>query len=260
MSYPPELAVASPWFHAEPVAGGVTLLTEPHVEPYFVSNVWHIRGCDRDLVVDTGNGFGDLRSELALLGVSGGRPIAAVVTHAHFDHVGSLWAFDERVCHAAEAPDVLEPFTPSLFGAELPGDLVREMQAAGYPVPEVTLRAVPELGFNPRAFRIPSGAPTHLVEDGDVVDLGDRTFEVLHTPGHTVGSICLWEEATGTLFTGDTAYVGDPLGIEDPDAFARSLLRLREVPVAIVHAGHNASFGRNAFLELIETELARLGG
>jgi glyoxylase-like metal-dependent hydrolase (beta-lactamase superfamily II) len=48
--------------------------------------------------------------------------------------------------------------------------------------------------------------PTRVVEEGDVIDLGDRTLTVLHLPGHTPGEIGLWEEATRTLFAGDCEY------------------------------------------------------
>ena len=54
---------------------------------------------------------------------------------------------------------------------------------------------------------------TRLLWDGDMVDLGDRQFEVIHTPGHSPGGIALWEAATGVLFSGDIVYDG-PL-IED---------------------------------------------
>ena len=63
-----------------------------------------------------------------------------------------------------------------------------------------------------------------------MVDLGDRAFEVLHTPGHTAGSISLWEAATGTLFTGDAIYVDDKLSWDDREGFLRSLERIRDAP------------------------------
>ncbi len=50
--------------------------------------------------------------------------------------------------------------------------------------------------------------PTRLLDDGDVVDCGDRSFEVLHLPGHSPGSIGLWEAASGILFSGDAVYDG----------------------------------------------------
>jgi glyoxylase-like metal-dependent hydrolase (beta-lactamase superfamily II) len=72
---------------------------EDHLDPFFGSNVWHVRGRERDLVVDTGNGIGDLRGELEPS--ADDRPIVAVATHHHFDHIGGLPAFDEPWCHAA---------------------------------------------------------------------------------------------------------------------------------------------------------------
>ena len=78
-----------------------------------------------------------------------------------------------------------------------------------------------------------------------MIDLGDRHFEVIHTPGHSPGGIALWEAATATLFSGDIVYDG-PL-IEDTyhsDAqdYHRSMCRLYDLPVRIVHAGHFPSY------------------
>ena len=83
---------------------------------------------------------------------------------------------------------------------------------------------------------------TDFLDEGDVVDLGDRMFAVLHTPGHTAGSLCLWDEAHGALFSGDAIYVDSKLGWEDPVAFAASLERLRDLDVRVVHGGHGRSF------------------
>jgi glyoxylase-like metal-dependent hydrolase (beta-lactamase superfamily II) len=79
-----------------------------------------------------------------------------------------------------------------------------------------------------------------------VIDLGDRHFEVIHTPGHSPGGIALWEGATGILFSGDIVYDG-PL-IEDTyhaDArdYHRSMIRLLDLPVRVVHGGHFPSYG-----------------
>jgi glyoxylase-like metal-dependent hydrolase (beta-lactamase superfamily II) len=90
------------------------------------------------------------------------------------------------------------------------------------------------------------------VGDGDVIDLGDRRLEVLHVPGHTPGSIALWEAATGLLFSGDTAYVDARLGFDDFDAAERSLRRLRDLPVRRVHAGHERSFDGDELRTLLD--------
>ena len=52
------------------------------------------------------------------------------------------------------------------------------------------------------------------LEDGSVVDLGGVSLKVLHTPGHTKGSICLLDEASGCLFSGDTVFA-DGVGRTD---------------------------------------------
>ncbi len=87
--------------------------------------------------------------------------------------------------------------------------------------------------------------PTRIVDEGDVIDLGDRAFEVLSLPGHTPGSIGLWDEADGTLFCGDVVYAEDPLidqaPTSDVQAYLATMRRLRDVPVRIVHAGHDRS-------------------
>ncbi len=251
-----DLPVADRWFKAKPAGLGVTMLTEPYVEFFFQSNVWHVRGRDRDLVVDTGNGIGDLRGELRPFTEI--RPVVAVVTHGHFDHVGGLHAFDERVCHRLEAADVGDPFPLPAFRADYPDWFELEIRQYGYEVPETTVRAWPPGGFDRGRFGARPSTPTRLVEEADLIELGDRVFEVLHLPGHTAGSIGLWEEATGVLFSGDTVYVVDALEVSDKEAFAGSLRRLRELPVEVVHAGHNASFGRPELHRLIDSELARL--
>jgi glyoxylase-like metal-dependent hydrolase (beta-lactamase superfamily II) len=69
-----------------------------------------------------------------------------------------------------------------------------------------------------------------MVDEGDEIDLGDRTFRVLHLPGHTPGEIGLWEEATRTLFSGDCVYESGVLLDELPESsiadYVRSMRRL----------------------------------
>ena len=99
------------------------------------------------------------------------------------------------------------------------------------------------------------GAPaTRLLEDGDVIDLGDRQFEVIHTPGHSPGGIALWEAASGVLISGDIVYDG-PL-IEDTyhadaEAYIRSMKRLADLPARVVHGGHFPSFSGERLREIV---------
>jgi glyoxylase-like metal-dependent hydrolase (beta-lactamase superfamily II) len=122
------------------------------------------------------------------------------------------------------------------------------------------LTALPHAGFALDHFAVRSAPLTATVRDGDILDLGDRVFEVLHVPGHSPGSIALWERSSGVLFSGDAIYDG-PLLYDLPgcslDDYARTLRRLRELDVTVVHAGHDPSFGRSRFRQIIDDYLAR---
>lgn len=99
---------------------------------------------------------------------------------------------------------------------------------------------------------------TRIVEEGDTVDLGDRSFEVLHLPGHSPGSIGLWEAHTQILFSGDAIYDGpllDTLDHSNVADYIGTMLRLRELPARIVHAGHEPSFGRERLIALADAYL-----
>jgi glyoxylase-like metal-dependent hydrolase (beta-lactamase superfamily II) len=141
--------------------------------------------------------------------------------------------------------------------------LVTELRNAGYALPELLLSAAPYAGFDPAAFRVQSAPLSAGLKDGDVLDLGDRSFEVLHLPGHSPGSIGLWERATGVLFSGDAIYDG-PLLYSLPDSsvpdYARTLQRLLTLEVDTVHAGHDPSFGRARLREVAKGYLARFEG
>ncbi|WP_319368532.1 MBL fold metallo-hydrolase [Streptomyces scabiei] len=103
-------------------------------------------------------------------------------------------------------------------------------------------------------------APTVLlpIDDGHVIDLGGRTLTALHLPGHSPGSIALYEPDTGALFSGDTVYdlrdgeqLLDGITGANVDDYVRSLTRLADLPISLVHPGHGHPFGRKRLLELI---------
>jgi glyoxylase-like metal-dependent hydrolase (beta-lactamase superfamily II) len=255
------LKIASRWFERRVVGPGLTLLWEPHVHPLLRCNIWHLRGRDRDLLVDTGLGAASLREEIAdLLD----KPLVAVATHIHYDHVGSLHEFETRLMHRAEAPRMADyrEFC-ALATHQLSAELLDYLSTLEMPVEhDALIDALPRPDFDVEGFRIESTAPTREVEEGDVVDLGDRHFEVLHLPGHSVGSIGLWEAATGTLFSGDAIYDGallDDLPDSDVPDYLTTMRRLRELPVSVVHGGHEPSFGRARMIELADAYLALRG-
>jgi glyoxylase-like metal-dependent hydrolase (beta-lactamase superfamily II) len=127
-------------------------------------------------------------------------------------------------------------------------------------VDEDLITALPHAGYDLASYRLLPANPTRIVEEGDIVDTGDRHFEVLHLPGHSPGSIGLWETASGTLFSGDAIYDGpllDELGHSNIADYVRTMRRLRELPVRVVHAGHDPSFGRDRLVVLVDAYLAR---
>ena len=250
-----ELPVADPWFVVERLDDAITHITEPHVHPLLRCNVWHVRGRDLDLVVDTSLGIRPLRH---LVEHDLGHEVLAVATHVHGDHVGGMHEFDRRAIHPTEADELARPGTVSLdmtrFGAEVRDPYVE----AGYDVPDVLIDAVPPGGIAQLTFTRPAAPATMLLGDGDVVDLGDRAFEVLHLPGHSPGSIGLWEQATGVLFSGDAVYDGpllDGLAGCDIAAYVDTMRRLRDLPVTVVHGGHEPSFGPERLVELCDAYL-----
>jgi glyoxylase-like metal-dependent hydrolase (beta-lactamase superfamily II) len=178
--------------------------------------------------------------------------VIAVATHGHFDHVGGLAEFDDRRCHEGDAAETRVPFAVRIERDAQP-DGVEEMFAYyGFEVPERTIEALPHEGFDTASWTAPGAEPTTFVVDGEVLELGDRRLEVLHVPGHTPGSIALWEAATGLLFSGDTAYVEARLGFDDLAAADTSLRRLSELPVRRVHAGHDRSFDGDELALLLD--------
>ena len=99
---------------------------------------------------------------------------------------------------------------------------------------------------------------TRYLRDGDVVDLGDRGFTVLHVPGHSPGGVALYEESTQTLFSGDTIYddeLLDDIDGADPVAYRRSMHRLQDLPVQRCHGGHAESIDGTRLQQIIEDYL-----
>ncbi|MEM7497266.1 MAG: MBL fold metallo-hydrolase [Pseudomonadota bacterium] len=225
-----ELARAKPedWWRVTRLADDVSLIDEPHIEPMYRCNCWHIRGRDRDLLVDSGMGVVSLRRWVPLVSE---RPLLAVASHTHFDHIGCHHEFEHRAVHRAEAELIAAP--------------TRAATLADPYVTDEIFTTLPPAPYPSAGYEVAPAPATRLLEDGDMLDTGDRRLEVVHTPGHSPGGIALWEEATGTLFSGDLVYDG-PL-IEDtyhadPDAYVASMQRLLAIPARIVHGGHFPSY------------------
>lgn len=258
------LPVADPWFATEAFDDGVVMLWEPHVARLWRANMFLVRGRDRDLLVDTGMGVAPLRPALAALST---KPLLLFTTHNHIDHIGGHHEFVdvEILVHAGERAGLVDPDGPrGLDYASLPPAFVASLAAAGFDVSGLMIDAVPSPAFDVAAHRFQGVNATRTVDEGDTIDLGGRVLEVLHLPGHSPGSIALWESATGTLIAGDAIYDGvlvDTLAGSDIPIYLRTMRRLRDMPVRVVHGGHRRPFGRARMIEIIDAYIAsRAGG
>jgi glyoxylase-like metal-dependent hydrolase (beta-lactamase superfamily II) len=254
------LRIADRWFEWERLQDGITRIWEPHVIRVEQCNIWHVRGRDRDLLVDTGMGIASL---LAAAREIFDKSLTAVATHTHLDHVGSLHEFGERIVHEAEAKELARPSDNwSMLRSDHPVEFITALERAGYEVGACFITALPSPHFDLRQFTRPAAPPTRCVREGDVIDLGDRIFEVLHLPGHSPGSIGLWEAATGILFSGDAIYDGPLLdeiaGSSIPD-YLQTMRRLERLPARVVHAGHDPSFDGARLRQLARQYLDRRG-
>jgi glyoxylase-like metal-dependent hydrolase (beta-lactamase superfamily II) len=256
------LPLCEVWFESERVDDGVVRIIEPHVHPLLRANAFVVAGRDRDLLIDTGNGIGSIAPVVAGLREEPSKPLLAVATHGHVDHAGGLSAFEDRQAHELDVP-AIERLEPLLFGFDESAGIADVMAEAGFPLTELLVTAAPNAAFDPQTPPSIASSVTRVLHEGDVVDLGDRAFEVLHLPGHTPGSVGLWHEGSGTLFSGDAVYIGDPLIDQAPESsipdYLVTMERLAQLPVRIVHAGHDWSFGREDLIARCRGYIERRG-
>ncbi len=240
---PANQTIAADWYRVRHVSDGISHIYERYVGAWLRCNIWHVRGRDRDLLIDSGMGLRPLKAEVSQLTE---RPLTAIASHAHFDHIGGAHEFDDRLGHPLEADIHRNPTRQATAALDV------WLRAE-------TVTALPYEGFRIEDFQIRPAPLTGHLDDGDIVDLGNRTFSVLHMPGHSPGSIALYEEATGILLSGDIIYDADLIDTSyhsDPEVYAQSLKRLREFPVSVVHPGHGLSFGRDRMRTIIDEYLA----
>lgn len=223
---------AEDWFAVREVEPGIHLVSEPgHV------NSWLITGSAEAVLFDTGMGISDIKAVVSELT---DRPLRVVNSHHHFDHIGGNQLFSGGAIHESGADLVQQEIPAEWLEAYM--EYVTEMLAQ---VPafenldqryfrlltaDTTPRQLPP-EFDPKKWKIVPTAPTQLLADRDTLDLGGRKLHVLHTPGHTVDGISLYDDASGALFGGDTIMTGPiythlPTG--DPADLARSARRLAD--------------------------------
>lgn len=183
-----------------------------------------LNGSERSLLIDTGLGICNIYDEVARLA---DKPVTAIATHIHWDHIGGHWYFPDFYAHAEELGWLNGGFPQSL-------ETIKTYVTDRCDLPE---------GFDIDTYRFFQGKPANVLHGGETIDIGGRCIEVLHTPGHSPGHMCFWEPECGYLFTGDLVYKGALFAYypsTDPEAYLRSLETVAALPVKRVFPAHHA--------------------
>jgi len=233
------------WFQTRELEPGVFVTLEPAVNPMFRASIVTVLGRDRDLQLDFGCGVQALQPALPL----SGKPVIAVASHAHVDHIGGFHEFADRLGHGSEAAGFAGQPGFETFADEFRSwpEVVTTMPGPGWSVADWTLRPAPLTG---------------TLGEGDQIDLGDRRFTVLHLPGHSPGGIGLLDERYGLFLTGDAIYddeiLDDLPGASVPD-YLRTMDRLRGIDFRLAIGGHGPEMSRPRLVTIAEEYLRRRG-
>jgi glyoxylase-like metal-dependent hydrolase (beta-lactamase superfamily II) len=218
------IPIDDPWFEIYAVSRGVFAIYEPHQSEETISYL--ITGDRQALLFDTGMGIGDIRKVTAGLTKL---PVIVLNSHTHNDHVGGNWQFDAIYGMDTEftrknARGSRDDAQAEIATGEVCGSLPKNFDRGSYATS----------AWKIKAYR----------HDGDRIDLGGRSVEIIGTPGHTPDAISLFDRANGLLFTGDTYYPG-PIWLYRPEtdleAYGVSIRRLAAMgpQVRTVLGAHN---------------------
>ncbi len=238
----------------------VVSITLPGYSDLGTANVY-IVGPEPVTLIDTApkfpGSFESLREGLRRGGYAIDRVDRIVLTHAHVDHFGLAARIREEVgrpipcfVHAEEQARVVDPsYREELFDEE--GDRLMEM--VGMPPEEVQRVRERFAVFTLLADPVPDA---RAMEDGDRFAGEGYELEVIHTPGHTPGSCCLYERRRKVLFSGDhllrhitpnpiyelkRSRLRDP-GYRSLEAYMKSLDRVEDLEISHVFPGHGEGF------------------
>lgn len=181
-----------------------------------IANVAVFDSAEGAILVDTGPSFNYGRALDAVARTLTGKPVARIfITHIHADHSLGAGAFDGSLLYA-------------------PAGLAADLKARGNDVTDAMYRVV---GDKMRGTGVPE--PTHVAADG-IEEVGGRRFRCLPLSGHTASDLCLFEERSGLLLTGDLVFLDRAPTTPDADlpAWRRSLSRIADIPHAKLVPGH----------------------
>lgn len=229
------------WFTVEKLDADTFAISEyRHWEE---THCYLLCGSKKALLIDTGLGVGSLRRAVeALTNLS----LEVVTTHVHWDHIGGHHEFDSFAVHEAEREWIEGSFPTPL------GKVKENLKKQPCELPAE---------FKIENYRIFSGKPSRILADGDSIDLGGRMVRALHTPGHSPGHLCFYEEDRRALYTGDLIYAGKLDAFyptTDPESFRNSVHRMELLPVKRILPGHHSLQLPPCFISRVSEAFDRL--
>lgn len=164
------------WFSIDKIDYNTHILSEyRHWEE---THCYLLEGEESALLIDTGLGISNISSEVKKLT---DKPVAVVATHIHWDHIGGHKYYPVFYAHEVERHWLNGKFPLSI-------EAIRKMIVDRCDLPE---------NYDVEDYELFQGTPSHLLHDGEILDLGGRTLMVLHTPGHSPGHMCFFEKIRG---------------------------------------------------------------
>lgn len=210
------------WFTIDKIDADTYIISEyRHWEE---THCYLLNGSQRSLLIDTGLGICNISGTIEKLT---DKPVTAVATHIHWDHIGGHKYYSDFYAHEAELEWLNGGFPQSLEAIK------------GYVVEHCDLPN----GYDVNTYELFQGMPTEVLHGGECIDIGGRCIEVMHTPGHSPGHMCFWEQERGYLYTGDLIYKGTLAAwfpSTDPEAYLQSVEKVAELPVKRVFPAHHS--------------------
>lgn len=232
------------WFEVYEVEPDIFAIYEPFQWQEVISYL--IVGTDSAVLFDTGNGIGDIR---AIVDRITDRPVRVINSHSHFDHIGGNYQFDEIL-------SVATPFTLQRIDGIRSDELLLEVS------PEALCKGLPA-GVVPEEHHTRPFSIDATIADGDVLDIGGRSLEVVQLPGHTDDAIALLDRSAGFLWSGDSFYEG-PIWLFFPEtdlvAYRESVAKLAVLAPELeaVFPAHNTPRADPALLMQLRANLDRV--
>ena len=209
------------WFTIDQIDKDTYIISEyRHWEE---THCYLLNGSERSLLIDTGLGICNIYDQVIKLT---DKPVTAVATHIHWDHIGGHEYFPDFYAHEDELNWLSGEFPLTM-------EQIKSMVVDRCDLPE---------GFDINKYDFFQGSPTRILKDNSMIDIGNRCVQVLHSPGHSPGHMCFWEKERGYIFTGDLVYKDTLFAYfpsTDPELYLNSLERLSALSAKRVFPAHH---------------------